>query len=257
LPPTSLAHDPSDFDNSRYEAFRPIIPQHVADSPATPTNLMPETTTVLETSATIENPKNESEMNELKERIAHLEQEVKKSKETPPPTTPPPTPAEETKTNSPQPSDLPSDSVNVVDSLSLPAFNIEGVTTTKDEKNAIRITIVDSLLFVSTSWKLTPDAEELLRRITTEIRAAYPDAEIEIEGHTDNLNVDPKNPTQKHEIATNKTSVVMDYCVKTLKCNPTKIKTIAFGSKHPIADNSTAEGRAKNNRIEIVIPSSK
>jgi flagellar motor protein MotB len=259
LPPTNLARDPSDFDNSRYEAFRPIIPQHVAAaSPAAPTNLMPATTTVIETAATVENPKNESELNKLKERIAHLEQEVKKSKETPPPAaplpTPTPTPAEETKINSPQPSDSPSDSIKVVDSLSLPTFNIEGITTTKDEKNAIRITIVDTLLFMSTSWKLTPDAEELLRRITTEIRAAYPDAEIDIEGHTDNLDVDPKNPTQKHEIARIKASVVMDYCVKTLKCNPTKIKTIEYGSKHPIADNSTPEGRAKNNRIEIVIP---
>ncbi|MDR1480902.1 MAG: OmpA family protein [Planctomycetaceae bacterium] len=262
LPLANIANEPSDFDNRRYEAFRPIIPNHVADSPVVLPNDPPNTTTVFETAATQGNPKIDSvdETQELKKQIARLEQELKEAKTPPPnpfPTSPPtplPTPTEETKINSPQPADSPSKPTEINDSRQVLIFDIDGVTTTKDEKNAVRISIVDSLLFVGTSWKLTPSAEEVLRRVTTEIRAAYPDAEIDIEGHTDNLDIDPKNPTQKHDIASIKAGVVMDYCVKTLRCDPAKMKKISCGAKHPAADNATAEGRAKNNRIDIVIP---
>ncbi|MDR2644153.1 MAG: OmpA family protein [Planctomycetaceae bacterium] len=255
LPPTSIAREPSDLDKSRYEAFRPIIPPNIAEPPAT--SLKPNPTTHTETK-TSEIPKNtpNPEINELKKRITILETELKKAKESKPQATPPSTPSSLPKTPDEKSHDskvlTPNTNKNEKQ-ISLPFFNVEGVTTTKDEKGIVRISIVDTLLFMSTSWKLTPKAEELLLRIITEIKAAYPEAEIDIEGHTDNLDVDPKNPTQKHDIAAIKAGTIMDYCVKTLKYNPAKLKTVSYGSKHPIADNSTAEGRAKNNRIEIAI----
>jgi flagellar motor protein MotB len=259
--------DPSIIDGNRYEAFRPIIPNHIVSPPVSTTN--PNTVSPVENTI-VEKPKITddsnsavNETNELKKQITDLEAELKKVKESPPPITPnfssdnpkelsPETIATTTISDSQKDEQIKIDSSNKENHLPLPHFNVEGITTTKDN-NAIRISIVDTLLFMNTSWKLTPDAEELLRRITTEIQAAYSDVEIDVEGHTDNLDVDPKNPTQKHEISTIKAGIVMDYCVKTLKCNPAKMKIIPYGSKRPIENNSTAKGRAKNNRIEIVI----
>ncbi|MDR1485293.1 MAG: OmpA family protein [Planctomycetaceae bacterium] len=250
--PTTISQEPSDLDNQRYKAFRPIIPSHIADPPTTPMpspnitrNVETKTTTPEKSKTT-----SDAETQELKKQIAILEAELKKMKALPSPS---PLPTAGLEKQLPKPNAAPQNPNKNEKQMPLPIFNINGITTTQDKNNAVRISVVDTLLFMSTSWKLTPDAEGLLRRIITEIQAAYPDAEIDIEGHTDNLDIDPKNPTQKHDIASIKAGAVMDYCVKTLKCNPTKIKIISCGSKHPTANNATQEGRTKNNRIEIVI----
>ncbi|MDR2345494.1 MAG: OmpA family protein [Planctomycetaceae bacterium] len=296
-PVSNTVKDPSILDNKRYEAFRPIIPHHIAESPAhtvnSNINVIPETIIQKESPIISQSEISESnELNELKKQVEYLETELKKNKEQPKTTTqshntdnnkqltesttelmtvppspplpsPPPSslfpsssfPSSIPSSSSPSSSSPPSnaDLEDKEKHLSPPSFNVKGVTTTKDNKGIVRIAIVDSLLFMNTAWKLKPEAEELLRRIITEIQAAYPEREINIEGHTDNLDVDPKNPTQKHDIAALKAGVVIDYCVKILKCNPAKMTTISSGSKYPVDDNSTAEGRANNNRIEIVI----
>jgi flagellar motor protein MotB len=263
--PNQITRESLNLDPNRYEAFRPIIPSHIAEPAPINKNeinkniILPNANPLnhANSNTTTENltKNSEDEKNELKKQIAILEAELKKAKETTQiinNTKEQQTPEKNNNTleNNPIPEN---NSTNEIKLSPAPVFNVDGVTTIKDEKGNVRIIAVDTALFMGTSWKLTTKAEELLRRITTEIKAAYPDAEIDVEGHTDNLDVDPKNPTQKHDISAIKAGVVMDYCVKILKYNPTKMKTISCGSKRPIADNATAEGRAKNNRIEIVI----
>jgi flagellar motor protein MotB len=287
-PAINVVTDPSIIDAKRYDAFRPIIPNHFATETiqkveTTTTNKIPDKIPdkiqdkipdkIPDKSKSISDsvPKESvaNETIELKKQIANLETELKKAKELPSPIMSNYSPdkskdqlpeavvssaiADSVKVESAKVESVKVESASQEKHLPLPCFNVEGITTSKDKEDAVRISIVDSLLFMNTSWKLTPDAEELLRRITTEIQAAYSDVEIDIEGHTDNLDIDPKNLTQKHDISAIKAGVVMDYCVKTLKCNPSKMKIIPYGSKRPIEDNSTPKGRAKNNRIEIVI----
>ncbi|MDR2440046.1 MAG: OmpA family protein [Planctomycetaceae bacterium] len=135
----------------------------------------------------------------------------------------------------------------------VPTINHSGVTVSSDGER-IRIAVIDQVLFQSGTWRLNPDAEELLRKIVGEIRANNPNALLEIEGHTDGvMNTDPANATQKHDISSAKTMVIMDYFVRSLRWNATKIKTSHFGSSCPVADNNTPEGRIQNNRIEIAV----
>lgn len=134
-----------------------------------------------------------------------------------------------------------------------PVFNIQGLTVVSD-RQATRIEIVDTALFHRDSWELNPAGEETLRKIVGEIKAHDPGAFLEIEGHTDNIVIDPANATQKLDLASHKSRVVMQYFLNTLRWNPDRIKTSSFGSTRPVADNGTAEGRARNNRIEIVVP---
>jgi flagellar motor protein MotB len=136
--------------------------------------------------------------------------------------------------------------------LNVPAVNVAGVTVKSDEKS-VRFVVLDENLFKTGTHQLNPTAEDTLRRIAGEIRAAYPEAMVEIEGHTDNIIHDPSNASQKNEAGAAKSSAVLDYFVKTLRWNPAKIRMSSFGSSKPAADNGTAEGRSKNNRIEIVV----
>jgi chemotaxis protein MotB len=135
----------------------------------------------------------------------------------------------------------------------VPTINHSGVTVSSDG-DRVRIAVIDQVLFQSGTWRLNPDAEELLRKIVGEIRANAPNALLEIEGHTDGvMNTDPANTIQKHDISSTKTMVIMDYFVRSLRWNIAKIKTSHFGSSCPVADNNTPEGRIQNNRIEIVV----
>jgi chemotaxis protein MotB len=137
----------------------------------------------------------------------------------------------------------------------LPVINKQGVTVYSDELHRIRIAVMDNALFTSNTWQLSAEGEETLRAIATEIRAYHPDVDVDIEGHTDNLMSDPNNQMQKHDISSTKAKEVMDFFVHTLQWDVARMGTSSFGRSRPVADNGTPEGRAKNNRVEIVLRS--
>jgi chemotaxis protein MotB len=48
---------------------------------------------------------------------------------------------------------------------------------------------------------------------------------------------------------------VLRYLVDVVGIAPTRMSAAGYADQHPIADNSTPEGRAKNRRVEIVVMS--
>jgi len=69
-----------------------------------------------------------------------------------------------------------------------------------------------------------------------------------LSGHTDNVGGDEKNMT----LSKTRANAVKSYLIKQ-GVPESKIKTEWFGSKKPIADNTTEEGRQKNRRVEMTI----
>jgi len=135
----------------------------------------------------------------------------------------------------------------------LPIINKPGVTVYADELQRVRIAVMDKSLFMSNTWQLSAEGEETLRNIAAEIRAFNPQADMDIEGHTDSLMNDPNNPMQKHDISATKAKTVLEFFVTTLRWDVAQIGTSSFGRSRPVADNGTPEGRARNNRVEIVL----
>ena len=133
----------------------------------------------------------------------------------------------------------------------LPLIGVVGVIPEIDGDD-VRIRIPDSVLFQPGTMQLSPDGEDAIRNIASEIRTKYPKPALEIEGHTDNLQSDPANVMQKHETASLKAQVVLQYFLQSLQWTDT-ISSSGHGSSRPIADNASPEGRAQNNRIEIVV----
>ena len=77
---------------------------------------------------------------------------------------------------------------------------------------------------------------------------AYPDASILIEGHTDSVGSDEVNQKISEQRASSvATALKKDYGVKN------NISAIGKGKTEPIASNATAEGRAKNRRVEVIL----
>ena len=247
VPQFSPQIPPPKMDESdQYSAFRPIMPELF--TPPMPV-LEPQTrqlTTSETNSEGITMPQNAalSKIDELNRKIAELEKQLEEARQAPPPAA----------VDNLLVSDMPIESMPEVRPVrSLPIINKQGVNVYADESQRVRIEVSDKVLFMPNSWQLTTEGEETLRVIAAELRASYGKSVLDIEGHTDSLMGDPNNPMQKHEISNVKTKVVMDFFVNALRWDTARIGTSSFGRSRPIADNGTPEGRARNNRIEIVI----
>jgi OOP family OmpA-OmpF porin len=103
----------------------------------------------------------------------------------------------------------------------------------------------DRLEFETNSANLKPGAEEQLRNIA-DILKAYPNVNVKIGGYTDNVGDDANNLKLSQERA-NRT---MNELAK-LGVSSSRMTAEGFGEQHPVADNSTEEGRQRNRRIDI------
>ena len=76
---------------------------------------------------------------------------------------------------------------------------------------------------------------------------------IEIEGHTDNVPISTSKYESNDVLSMYRALTVANYVRANTSLNPAYIKSSGRGDYVPIADNSTAEGRARNRRVEIKI----
>jgi len=76
----------------------------------------------------------------------------------------------------------------------------------------------------------------------------HPRLKVELQGHTDSIGSAPYNLTLSRKRAES----VRDYLV-TRGIASDRVSAQGFGLNSPVADNATAEGRANNRRVEIVI----
>ena len=88
----------------------------------------------------------------------------------------------------------------------------------------------------------------LLSRVRETIQA-FDDPEIIIEGHTDSSGADQLNESLSKERA----EAVKQYFIANGTATPERIFAVGYGSKYPLASNATAEGRAINRRIDVLI----
>jgi OmpA-OmpF porin, OOP family len=79
--------------------------------------------------------------------------------------------------------------------------------------------------------------------------AFFPDAPIVVEGHTDSNGSDSANLILSQDRA----DAVKQYIVSNFGRNPERISSIGYGEARPVSTNESAEGRARNRRIDLVI----
>jgi outer membrane protein OmpA-like peptidoglycan-associated protein len=103
----------------------------------------------------------------------------------------------------------------------------------------------DRLIFETGKATLKPESQEQLKNIA-EILKAYSKVTIKIGGYTDNTG----DPQANLRLSQQRADAVMADLVK-LGVEAGRLKAEGYGQEHPIADNSTEEGRAKNRRIDI------
>jgi len=100
--------------------------------------------------------------------------------------------------------------------------------------------------FKLNSAKLTKNSYGTLDDIV-KLMMQIPEANLEIQGHTDELGSDATNQKLSQERA----QTVMDYFVKK-GVESNRLRAVGYGASKPVADNKDKAGREKNRRVELV-----
>lgn len=116
----------------------------------------------------------------------------------------------------------------------------------------VTLTFKDGVLFDSGKAELKPEAVNILDKLGIQL-LKYPNNRIRFEGHTDNRPIHTIQFPSNWELSAARAIAVAKYYINELNFNPSQFSTEGFGEYVPITDNSSAEGRAKNRRVEIKI----
>lgn len=123
----------------------------------------------------------------------------------------------------------------------------------KVDKGVVYIDISDKLLFKSGSYDITTRANEVLGKVATVLKN-QPDIEFMVEGHTDNV---PYNGgsllLDNWDLSVKRATAVVRVLQNQYGLDPAKMAAAGRSAYVPIADNSSADGRAANRRTRIVI----
>jgi chemotaxis protein MotB len=125
----------------------------------------------------------------------------------------------------------------------------------KREKQRITLQLSDKILFDSGSPELKPEGAALLREVGNAIKARLGALRIQIGGHTDNIPISGKNspwPSNWALSAARAVNVVL-LLEDDVGIAPDLLSAVGHGEHRPISDNTTAEGRSRNRRIEMVL----
>lgn len=115
------------------------------------------------------------------------------------------------------------------------------------EANSLLITLDSGILFDVDKYDLRPEAEEVLKNLAIVLKEA--DIKVfEVDGHTDSDAGDKHNQI----LSENRANAVKNFL--TSQGITAEITIKGYGKTRPIASNDTPEGKQKNRRVEIIIP---
>jgi len=143
---------------------------------------------------------------------------------------------------------------NLKNSLSRALTNFKGQGLKIEQRNGkVYISMENKLLFDSGSWNVKQNGKNAIKKIGT-VLSANPDIEIDIEGHTDNIAYNGRNTIiDNWDLSVKRATSVVRQLMKNKNIDPKRLIASGRSKYHPIADNSTKSGRAKNRRIEVIL----
>ena len=132
------------------------------------------------------------------------------------------------------------------------AADLAKFATVKQEARGMVITLSGSVLFASAKSELLPQAQLKLNDVANALIKEDPLSKIVVEGHTDSQG----GASYNQDLSQRRAQSVRDYLVSRGIASD-RVTAQGFGPTRSIADNGSAEGRANNRRVEIVVtPSS-
>ncbi|QDO93467.1 OmpA family protein [Formosa sediminum] len=140
------------------------------------------------------------------------------------------------------------------DAISRALTDFEGKGLTVEQRNGkVYISMENKLLFGSGSWAVGTEGRRAVNQLGT-VLSENPDIAVLIEGHTDNVPYKGSGQLSGNwDLSTKRATAIVNILRENSAINPENLTAAGRGEFAPIASNSTAEGRAKNRRIEVIL----
>jgi chemotaxis protein MotB len=119
------------------------------------------------------------------------------------------------------------------------------------EAQGLVISLREFGFFDSGSASLKTSALPALDRIASIL--AVRTCRLRIEGHTDNVPIHTAQMTSNWELSTARSTELVRLLIVRYRFSPIRLADAGFDEYHPIASNKTAQGRAQNRRVDVVI----
>ena len=118
-------------------------------------------------------------------------------------------------------------------------------------REGLVISLREMGFFDSGSAELRPAAVAAVKRIVEVLRAQS--NYIRIEGHTDNVPIHNAQFTSNWELSTARATEMIRLFITQYNLPPSRLSAAGYAEYHPAASNATAEGRAQNRRVDVVV----
>lgn len=119
-------------------------------------------------------------------------------------------------------------------------------------KGVVYISLADNMLYKSGSYEISPKADQTLSKIAKIIQD-YKDYDVLIEGNTDTDPISKPNIRNNWDLSALRASSVVQALENNYGVDPKRLTAGGRGEYNPIADNTTANGKMKNRRTQIII----
>ena len=132
--------------------------------------------------------------------------------------------------------------------------NFEGKGLTVEQRDGkVYVSMENKLLFSSGSWAVNSEGRKAVQQLG-QVLAQNPDIAVLIEGHTDNVPYGGTGQlTDNWDLSTKRATSIVQILRENSGIDPSNLTAAGRGEFAPVASNQTAEGKAKNRRIEVIL----
>lgn len=130
-------------------------------------------------------------------------------------------------------------------------LNLKDGIQVSRQRRGIVISVLDGVLFEPGHADLNAYARATLDRLAGILKQT--DHPISVEGHTDNTPIETAQFPSNWELSTARATTIVKYLINRQHFNPAQLSGSGYGEFHPVASNSSFEGKRKNRRVDIVI----
>lgn len=140
------------------------------------------------------------------------------------------------------------------EAISKALTDFEGKGLTVEQRDGkVYVSMENKLLFNSGSWAVNADGRQAVNQLGN-VLAQNPDISVLIEGHTDNVPYGGNGPLKDNwDLSTKRATAIVHILRENNTIDPQNLTAAGRGEYAPVASNDTAEGRAKNRRIEVIL----
>jgi chemotaxis protein MotB len=128
----------------------------------------------------------------------------------------------------------------------------EGKIALSLQPRGLVLSLREAALFPSGLDRFTAEALPTLTKVGNALRN-LPRQPVRLEGHTDNVPIETHEFPSNWELSAARAMAVLGFLNRQFQIEPQRLALAGYADSHPVADNSSAEGRAKNRRVDIVV----